>query len=103
MKNRFPKENRPIYLENVAKLTNPKIQNNENEENPYSDPLNADEAAQEAEIDPQGQNMLLQDAVDIDEQLENVESQAETRLTGKSVIDQLQRELEKWFRSMEIN
>lgn len=81
--------------ENVAKLTNPKVQTNENEENPYSDPLNADEAAQEAEIDPQGQNMLLQDAVDIDEQLENVESQAETRLTGKSVIDQLQRELEE--------
>lgn len=39
--------------------------------------------------------MLLQDAVDVDEQLENVESQAETRITGKSVIDQLQRELEE--------
>lgn len=38
--------------------------------------------------------MLLQDAVDVDEQLEN-ESQAETRITGKSVIDQLQRELEE--------
>ena len=45
--------------ENVAKLTNTQKMKNENEENPYSDPQEADVAAQEAEIDPQGQNMLL--------------------------------------------
>ena len=33
--------------ENVAKLTNTKAQKPENEENPYSDPMNADEAPQE--------------------------------------------------------
>jgi len=43
--------------------------------------------AENDDVDQQVQNVAAEDAVDIDGQLENVESQAETRITGKSVID----------------